>query len=109
MKKQNVFVVKKKKKREHKKTHCKTKIKITKTVNNYVKVTNVDKSAGRNIRKFVQVKIINKNIKLQLDSKSEKIGKPRLIVTRKIPLSVTGQKINLTGNLKQMWCWMRKC
>ena len=40
-------------------------------VNNYVKVTNGDESDGRNIRKFVQVKILNKNIKLQLDSGSD--------------------------------------
>ena len=55
-------------------------------MNNYIKVTNVDESAGQNIRKFVQVKILNKNIKLQLDSGSDlsiinvntwkKIGKP---------------------------------
>ena len=29
-------------------------------MNNYVKVTNMDESAGRNIRKFVQIKILNK-------------------------------------------------
>ena len=39
-------------------------------MNNYGKVTNVDESASQNIRNFVLVKILNKNIKLQLDSKS---------------------------------------
>ena len=63
-------------------------------MNNYVKLTNVDESADRNIRKFLPVKILNKNIKLQLDSGSdlnnnkciymEKIGKLTLIVTKKI-------------------------
>ena len=49
----------------HEKTHCKTK---KNRVNNYVKVTNVDESAGGSIRKFVLVKVLSKNIKLQLDS-----------------------------------------
>ena len=85
-------------KKEHKKTHCMTK--VEKRVNNYIKVTNVDESADQNIRKFVQVKILNKNIKLKLDSGSylsiinvytrEKIGKPMLMVIKKITRSVTG-------------------
>ena len=48
------------------------KLKLTerqkKIVNNDVKVSNENESAGCNIRKLVQVKILNKNIKLQLDS-----------------------------------------
>ena len=37
-------------------------------MNNYVKVTNMDESAVPNIRKFVQVKNLYKNIKFQLDA-----------------------------------------
>ena len=83
------------------------RLKLKKQVNNYVKVANADESAGQNIRKFVQVKIFNKNIKLQLDSGSnlsiiniytwKKIGKPTLMVIKKIVHSVTGQKIKFKG------------
>ena len=44
---------------------------MKKRANNYVQITNVDESAGWNIRKFVQVKILNKNIRLKLDSRSD--------------------------------------
>ena len=55
----------------------------------------------------MQIKILNKNIKLQLDSRSnlsiinayrwKKIGKPTLMVTKKITHSSTGQKIKFVG------------
>lgn len=55
-----------KKDKKKKKKHCKAKFK--KPVSNYIKITNVDKSP---VRKFVQVKISNKNIRMQLDSGSD--------------------------------------
>ena len=75
---------------------------IKKRVNNYNKVTNLKESAGRNIWKFMQVKILNKNINLQLDSGSDlsirnvytwkKIGKPMLMVTKKLLVVLQARK-----------------
>ena len=72
-------------------------------MNNYVKVTNVDESSGRNIKTFVQVKILYKIIKWRLDSGFDfsiiniytrvKIEKPTKMAIKKIAHSVTGQKI----------------
>ena len=82
---------------------------------NYVKVTNVDESVGRNISKFVQVKIPYSNSKLQLDIwsdlriinvyewKEKKEGKPALMITKKIVRSVTGQKIKFDGGIYYRW------
>ena len=71
-----------------------------------VKVTNGDDSTSRNIRKFVLVKILNWNVKLQLDSGSDlsiineytwKKGKPTFMDTKKISHSITAKKIKFEG------------
>ena len=49
--------------------HC--KLNISKKNNYLVKVTKTDESEGLNSRKYVQVKILNKSIRLLLDSGSD--------------------------------------
>ena len=53
----------------HKSMHCKLKRK--KKNNNFAKVTQAEDSEGLNSRKYVQVKILNKSIRLQLGSGSD--------------------------------------
>ena len=60
----------------------------------------------------MQEQILNKNIKLQLDSGSDliiinldtwkKLGKPTLLRSNKMARSVTREKIKLRENLSQM-------
>ena len=62
-----------------------------------------------NVRKYVRVKIADKDVRLQLDSGSDlsilshrtwcKIGKPRMLKTKKIARSVTGEKIKFEGEV----------
>ena len=49
--------------------HC--KLKIRKKNNNFVKVMKTDESVGLNSWKYMQVKILNKSIRLQLDTGSD--------------------------------------
>ena len=87
----------------HKSSHCRKKS------SSYVKTTKWDKHNENNIRKFVPVQILGKNLKLQLDSGSDltiinlqswrKIGRPTMLKTTKIARSVTGDKIKFEGEI----------
>ena len=71
-----------------------------------VKITQID-NQEQNIRKYLNVKIQNKKVKMQLDSGSDisiintqtwkNIGKPTLLKSNKITRTVTGRKINFVG------------
>ena len=86
-------------------SHCRAR----KKVNSCVKKTKSDEQDGLNIRKYVQVQILNKNIKLQLDYGSDltiinlytwkKLGKPTLLRSNKMPISVTRKKLKFEGEL----------
>ena len=75
----------------------------------FVKIAKTDESEGWNIKKFVQVQISSKSIKLQFDSGSDvsiinlhtwrKLSKPMMIKTNKIARNVTGGKIKSVGEL----------
>ena len=64
---------------------------------------------GENIRKYVTVKIEDKDVRLQPDSGSDlsiinhhtwcKIGKPRMIRTKKDARTVTGKRIRFEGEV----------
>ena len=68
-----------------------------------MKNTESDEQDGLYIKKYVQVQILNKNIKLQLDFGSDltimdlhtwkKLGKPTLLRSDKMARSVTSEKI----------------
>lgn len=89
----------------HKSSHCRT----NKGNKSRVKSTKIDEQDGINIRKYVQVKILNKNVKLQLDSGSDlsiinrhtwkRLDKPTMLKTNKIARTVTGEKINFEGEI----------
>lgn len=93
------------KKRGHKYTNCKQKWRKK----SFVKVTKSNEPEIENIRKYVEVTINNRKIKLQLDSGSDlsilslqtwkKIGKPTMMKTTKSARSVTGNKIKFEGEL----------
>ena len=78
-------------------------------VNSCVKNTKSDEQDVLNIRKYVQVRILNKNIKLQLDSGSdftiinlhtwEKLETPTWQISNKMARSVTREKIKFEGEL----------
>ena len=62
-----------------------------------------------NVRKYVTVKIGDKDVRLQLDSGLDlsiinhhtwcKIGKPRMMRTKKVARSVTGERIRFEGEV----------
>ena len=62
-----------------------------------------------NVRKYITVKIRDKDVRLQLDSGSDlsiinhhtwcKIGKPRMMRTKKVAHSVTGERIRFEGEV----------
>ena len=62
-----------------------------------------------NTRKFINVKILKRNVKFQCDSGSDltivnlhtwrKLGKPTMLKSNKISSSVTGKKIKFEGEL----------
>lgn len=62
-----------------------------------------------NIRKYVELEILNKKIKLQLDTGSDltiinlqiwrKFNRPTMIHTQKIAQSVTGKRIKFEGEV----------
>ena len=68
-----------------------------------MKNTKSDEQDGLNIRKYVHVQILNKNIKLQWDSGSDltiinlytwkKLGKPTLLRSNKMARSMTREEI----------------
>ncbi|XP_026441989.1 uncharacterized protein K02A2.6-like, partial [Papaver somniferum] len=88
----------------HKASHCRTKG----PRRSYVKTAKTQ-AEDENVRKYVTVKIGNKNVKLQLDSGSDlsiinhhtwcKIGKPTLMRTKKVARSVTGERIKFEGEV----------
>ena len=80
----------------HKSSHCRKQ----KPRKSYVKTTKLE-GEDENIRKFVLVKILNKEVRLQLDSGSDltiinyhiwkRLGKPTMLQTKKVARSVTGE------------------
>ena len=80
-----------------------------KKVDSCVKNTKSDNLDGLSIRKYVQVQILNKNMKLQLDSGSDlaiinlhtwkKLGKPTWQRSNKMARSMTREKIKFEGKL----------
>ena len=82
---------------------------MRKKVNSYVKNTKSDEQDVLNIRKYLQVQTLNKNIKLQLDSGSDltiinlhtrkMLGKPTLQRSSKMARSMTRRKIKFEGKL----------
>ena len=88
----------------HKSSHCRKQ----KPRKSYVKTTQLE-GEDENIRKFVLVKILNKEVRLQLDSGSDltiinyhtwkRIGKPTMLQTKKVARSVTGEKISFEGEV----------
>ena len=88
----------------HKTSHCRKK-----TTDSYIKNARLDVQDGRQARKYVQVKILNRNIKFQLDSGSDltilnkhtwrKLGKPTMLRTSKVARSITGEKLNFLGEI----------
>ena len=75
---------------------------------NYVKTTRTQ-AEDENVREYVTVKIGDKDVRLQLDSGSDlsiinhhtwcKIGKPRMLRTKKVARSVTGERIRFEGEV----------
>ena len=73
-----------------------------------MKTTRLDGEDG-NTRKYVSVKILGKEVKLQLDSGSDLtilnyhtwkwLGKPTMMHTKKVARSVLGEKINFEGEV----------
>lgn len=89
----------------HKASYCRAKVEKK----SYVKTAKMDPSPTENIRKYVTVRIRNREVNLQLDSGSDisiinfhtwkKIGKPTMIKTNKVARSVTGEKIHFEGEV----------
>ena len=89
----------------HKATHCRKKSGRKETS---VKQTKIEPEE-QNIRKYVQVKILKKKIRLQLDSGSDisiiniqtwkKLGRPTMIKSQKTARSVSGEKLTFEGEL----------
>ena len=87
--------------------HC--KLKIRKKNNKFVQVSETDESESLNFRKYELIKILNKSIRLQLDSGSDlsiiyvhtrkKLGDLTMSRTNKVARSVTGQKIKFKGEI----------
>ena len=86
----------------HKSSHCRSKNKIISSIED----RRLDEPDNANARKFVHVEMLNKSVKLQLDSGSDltiinlqtwkKLGRPTMI---KFARSVTGEKIKFKWGL----------
>ena len=86
--------------RGHKSSYCKGK--------SYVKSTKSEDQQD-NIRKYVAVKILKKDVRFQLDSGSDitiinlptwiKLGRPTMLRSSKIARSVTGEKLQFEGEV----------
>ena len=88
----------------HRASHCRK----NRARKSYVKTTRLDGEDG-NTRKYVSVKILGKEVKLQLDSGSDLTilnyhtwkwpGKPTMTHTKKVARSVLGEKIKFEGEV----------
>ena len=88
----------------HKASHCRPKG----PCRSYVKTTR-NQAEDENVRKYVTVKIGDKDVRLQRDSDSDlsiinhhtccKIGKQRMMRTKKVARSVTGERIRFEGEV----------
>ena len=86
--------------RRHKSLYCRAK--------SYVKSTKSEDQQD-NIRKYVAVKILKKDVRFQLDSGSDitiinlptwiKLGRPTMLRSSKIARSVTGEKLQFEGEV----------
>ena len=89
----------------HKASHCRKKSGRKKTS---IKLAKIEPEE-QNIRKYVQVKMFKKKVRLQLDSGSDisiinvqtwkKLGRPTMIKSRKTARSVSGEKITFEGEI----------
>ena len=89
----------------HKGSHCRFQNKFSSSIKNTKSVELDDV----NTRKFVNMKILKRNVKFQLDSRSDltilnihmwrKLGKPTMLKSNKIASSITGENINFKGKL----------
>lgn len=89
----------------HKSSHCRA----NKGRKSQIRNTKTDELDVKNIRKYVQVEILNKKVRLQLDSGSDlstinlhtwkRLNKPTMLKTGKIARSVTGKKIKFEGEI----------
>ena len=76
---------------------------------NKIRQTQSGDNEDGNLRKYVMVKIFNQTVKLQLDSGSDlsiinlhtwrRLNKPSLLRTKKTARSVTGDSINISGEV----------
>ena len=82
---------------------------ITRKPKSKIRQAQSDDTVNRNLRKYVTVDIFNNSIKFQLDSGSDisiinwrtwrKLNKPTLLKTDKTAKSVTGENINILGEV----------
>ena len=83
--------------------------KKSRTPRNKIKQTQSSNNKDENLRKYVTVKIFNQTAKFQLDSGSDlsiinlhtwrRLNKPALLRTKKTACSVTGDNINILGEV----------
>ena len=82
---------------------------ITRKPKSKIRQAQSDEIVNRNLRKYITVDIFNSSIKFQLDSGSDisiinwrtwrKLNKPTLLKTDKTAKSVTGENINILGEI----------
>ena len=88
----------------HKASHCRKK-----NSDRYIKTVRSDVQDGRNSRKYVRVNMLNRNVNFQLDTGSDlnilnkhtwsKLKRPTMLRTSKVARSITGEKLNLLGEI----------